>query len=306
MDKNEFKESQERQIHKSLSELFEKANLIKKEQEILLKYKKDCEYWLLRSKIQFSQSFGPSDTNFIKQIAIVLINLQSDKVYGAKNLLIKKMFADNSVHRFKETKGGGIRSTINSPIIFNTYYELEILSFFLKNNFKIYLASDKKIGVKIPEFVAEKDNIRINVEAKSLDADSIGNSIFGDFFITGINHKQSKEELEKGYIRILDQLKRNYKSAIEKYNEIETHEYFIVFINPNYRIQALGRPSIDFLNRLIEDWKHDRYKRLIGVVIHDSDDTYFIENKYCEPIVIQKIKEMDISEYHKYIPKGIV
>ncbi|MDF1547397.1 MAG: hypothetical protein P1P88_06230, partial [Bacteroidales bacterium] len=296
MDKNEFKKSLERQIHKSLFVLFEKANLTKKEQEIFLKYKKDCEYWLLRSKVQYSQPFLASDTNFIKQIAIVLINLQSDRVFGAKNLLIKKMFADNSVHRFKETKGGGIRSTVNSPIIFNTYYELEILSFFLKNDYKIQLASDKIRGMKIPEFVAEKDNIRINIEAKSLDADSIGDSIFGNVFITGTNYKKSKEDLEKGYIRISDQLKRNYEKAIGKYNEIEAHEYFIIFINPNYRIKAMGKPSIDYLNQLKDEWGNDKYNRLIGVVIHDSDNTFFIRNKYCEHNVIKKIEEMGISE----------
>lgn len=306
MDTNEFKDSMERQIHKSLNELFKIASLNKNEQEIFLKYKVDCEYWLLRSKHQYSKTFGGGNTNFIKLLAIVLIILQSDKVFGAKDQLVKKMFADNSVHRFIPKKGGGIRSTKNSNNIFNTYYELEILSYFLKYDFNIHLASGKIKGKKIPEFVAQKNDIRINVEAKSLDADSVANSIFGDVFVTGFGYKLTNVEREKGYIRIRDQLKRNYESAIGKYFEIKTNEHFIVFIDTNFLIQAMGRPSINYIDGLKDEWKEGKFNTFIGLVIHDVDKTYFIKNNNCKQSVINLIEEMDILQFHKYIPEPII
>ena len=303
MDINKFKESRERQIHNSLDELFEKANLSEIEKEIYIKYQNYCEYWLLRTKVQLSEPFNSNENNFIKLLAIVLLNLHSNNVSGAKGKLVRKMFSDKTVHKVYETKGGGVRSTKNSSNIENSYFELEILSYFLKYRFKIELPSDKISGKKIPEFVAVKNGIRINVEAKKLDYEKILDNIHGDCFTLGFDKRLSKIDKEKGSLKILDQFKRNYRSAIGKYKETNENEYFIIFIQTHYKLEYLGKNTIDYMNNLRNDWIKDDYNRLIGVVLPDSEKTIFIKNKICDFKAIQEIESTNINDFHNYYPE---
>ncbi|WP_319481524.1 hypothetical protein [uncultured Draconibacterium sp.] len=298
MELSKFKKDSERQIHKSFNELFDKAKLSQKERDIYYRYRDYCEYWLLRSKLQYSQSEGQ---NFLKRLAIVLINLQSKNVSGPKDSVVKQMFGDKSVHRCYPTKNG-LRSTKNSNIIENTYFELEILSFFLLNNFDIQLANDNIKGKKIPEFKAELNGAIINIEAKQLDVEKIMDNIFGDGFTSGINSKLSEKELDSGYKRIFSQFERNYSSAISKYLEIEPGEYFIIFLSAYYRIDYLGKYAINFLNDLPKQWTDNNYNNLVGIVIPDSEKTYFIQNRLCDNSIIETLLELGINDFHKYIP----
>ena len=294
----------EEPIHNSLDELFDKANLTKNERSIFFKYKKSAN-WLLRSKTQFYEPFFPKDTNFIKRLAILLLNLHSSNVTGAKVQFAKQMFSDKQTHNISENKTKNkITSRKNSNIIINTYFELDILSFFLKNNYTIQLASDKIKGQKIPEFTANKDGVKINVEAKKLEYDILTDNILGDRLTYGIHYKFSKEEIDKGLKRVLGQFKGSYDKAILKYLETK-EDYFIIFLSTYYRVDYMGKYTVDFINSLRKEWKDKNYDRLIGIVLPDSTRTYFIKNEICDVNAIKLVEKMGINYYHNYSPELI-
>ncbi len=196
MDLKQFKKEREQPIYSNLSDLYDTASLNLEERAIFDKYKNTCEYWLLRSKRPASYSFN-KHPSFIQCLARVLINLQSKKVTGKKEQLVKEMFGDKKIHRVYPTKNG-VRSTISSNKVFNTFFELKIMSFFLEHNFEIVLSNATIKGVKIPEFVAKKGSLHINVEAKYLDIDKVLDHIYGDTFIEGIDFKATQETRDIG------------------------------------------------------------------------------------------------------------
>lgn len=300
MNLKEFTKNIEKPIYKNLEELYDIAELNFIEREIFNKYKKECEYWLLRSKKQFSENINDS-TNFIKNLAQVLINLQSPKVTGQKNNLIKEMFGDKKVHRCYETKNG-LRSTINSNKIFNTYFELRIMSFFLENNFDIKLSNSKEKGIKIPEFVASKKEFHLNVEAKQLDVDKIMDHIFGSIFINGIGYKYTKHERERGYEAIKATVKRNYDNALQKFDVIPKNEYFILFFSANYSISVMGKAVVDYLNNISSEWKNSKYNNLLGIIVEDQDNTYFFRNDNSNLNLENYLS--GISNFHTYTPSA--
>ena len=231
MDLEEFKTDMEKPIHPTLESLFERAQLSLEEQAVYLRHKKYCEYWLLRSKLDYSQRPFSKIPNFIKLLARTLINLESDMVTGKKKHFIKTMFSENKdeLHSF-EISDEHLRSLKKTARIENTFFELDIMSFFLSNSFKIQLAESNKPGVKIPEFKATKNNISINIEAKRLNYDIILDNIHGDHMSKGIDYRISEEERSKGYIRKMLQLKSRFENALKKLQHIPSDEYYIIFI----------------------------------------------------------------------------
>lgn len=300
MDINEFARDIEKPIFSSLEELFDIAKLSPEEREIFLKHKKYCEFWLLRSKNHSASWEGRP--NFIQNLARVLINLQLSRVTGPKDHYVKEMFSDKKIHRVYKTRNG-IRSTSNSNRVFNTYFELEIMSFFLENGFDIELSKSKKNGEKIPEFVATKSGFKLNVEAKKLDIDSIDNNIFGDVFIDGFGHKQTDEDLKKGYQKIQEAFERNYINAMKKYEDIPNDEYFILFFSTYIKISYMGKPTVDFINNLPCRWRGKKYKKFVGIVLPDMYKTYLVENKKSDVDINNNIS--NLGEFNNYLPTVI-
>ncbi|MET0109836.1 MAG: hypothetical protein ABW084_13120 [Candidatus Thiodiazotropha sp.] len=298
---SEFFNHWEKQIFGSLEELYEASNLENTEIDIFNTYKHLCEYWLLRAKIQFTQSFNDKP-NFIQNLARVLINLQSKRVTGPKDHLVKEMFSGKAVHReISSNKGNRIK--INSNKVFNTYFELEILSFFLENGFQIELKSSKTKGKKIPEFTAIKDNIRINVEAKNLDGDKIMDHIFGDSFIEGIDYRPKDEDSAKGYKKIKEMLVSNYENAIRKFHFIPKNEYFILFMSTDVEISYLGSDAIEYLNNLPLSWSDCDFENFIGLILPVIDQTYVIQNRRCNLVMHKYIP--NILNFNRYSPSII-
>ncbi|MBI9046987.1 MAG: hypothetical protein JEZ06_21045 [Anaerolineaceae bacterium] len=298
MDLNSFSSGIEKPIYDNIEELFDAAQLNSSERAIFSKFKAYCEYWLLRSKKPYSRSYD-NKPNFIQDLARVLINLQSQRVIGPKDHYVKEMFSDKKVHKIIETKTG-FRSTKNSNKVFNTYFELEIMSFFLENGFNIELSVARSSGQKIPEFVATKNEMRLNIEAKKLDVENIKDNIFGDKFINGIDHKQTDDELKKGYERIFGAFQRNYENALEKYYMIPDNEYFVLFISSYYKIALMGQQTINYFNNLQTEWKDEKYGNFVGVILPDSEKTYYIKNKICDLEITDYVSK--IKDFHCYFP----
>ncbi len=293
----------EKPIHNSLNELFDKANLSNDERDVYLSIRKHCEYWLLRSKTYYSQPFNSNIPNFIQRLARVLIRFFSENVSGKKFLMIKEMFPKNSpVHRVFKTGTGGVRATQNSSKIENTYFELEIMSFFLDNGFNIKLASSNIVNRKIPEFTAINKNYKVNIEAKQLNIDKILDNIFGDCFTKENHNKQSADLLDKGYLKIKERIKANYTSAISKYDHIDDDELYLIFISLNYKLDYMGKYCTQYLSNLPNEWTDKRYNQLLGVVIIELENTIYIKNTHAEQEHLKRLNEIGISEYHTYIP----
>lgn len=299
MDIERFKEDIEKPIFASLEDVFQEAGLNEEEKSVYIKYKKYCKYWLLRAKRNNIDNWGQGGDNFITKLARALIVLDSDRVEGSKTSFVKVMFSDKTVHRVIETKNG-VRSTKNSVIVATKFFELDILSYFVFNGFKIFLIESQKSGQKIPEFKAVKDGITINVEAKKLDQDSVMNNIFGDGMIEKIGYKHTKEKLDEGYKRIERQFARNYEDAIGKLSDIENGEYYIIFMYAYYRVDYTGKYLVSYINNLYSDMSS--YKNLIGVVIPDTLRTYFLKNITCNIELERYLTEYPIGNYNIFSP----
>ena len=212
------------------------------------------------------------------------------------------MFSDKTVHRQYDTKNG-TKITINSNKVFNTYFELEILSFLLENGLDIELCSSKGNVKKIPEFVGIKDGIRINVEAKNLDKDKIMDHIFGDKFVEGFDYRPTEGDIAKGYVKIKNMLESNYENAIQKYKIIPTDEYFVLFISSYYKVSHLGPESIKYLNALPTSWSQNSFENLIGIVLPEEGKTYFVKNENCN-IELEEVIP-DVLNFHDFFPSII-
>ena len=81
------------------------------------------------------------------------------------------------------------------------------------------------------------------------------------------------------------------------------NEYFIIFIETYYKLQYLGKYTIDYINDLRNEWLNKNYNRLIGVVLLDSEKTIFIKNNLCDSKAIQEIESTNILDYHNYYPE---
>jgi len=304
MNIDNIKKTIEKPIYSSLEELFTEAKLERKEMDIFLKYKKYCAYWLLRSKHSYSKSFDNHIPNFIQLLARGLINLDSDNVTGAKDKFLKEMFSDKTVHRVYKTKNG-IRTTKNSPIIENKYFELEIMSYFLENDFYIELSESKILGQKIPEFKAIKGSSVCNIEAKKLNFESVHDNIFGDKVLYGVDYHPSASKKSEGYKRIMKQFSRNYEDALLKYYDTPNNEYFIIFMYAYYRLDLLGPYAINYINQLSNTWKEKKYNNLVGVVITDSQKTYLLFNKNCPINISESLNKIPLANFNKFLPKII-
>lgn len=306
MDLDRFSSWCEEQIYNDLEEVYKKANLTELEKSIFNKYKKyNIENWLLRAKNGYFKSGAFIEQNdefpnFIQLLARALINLDSPKVSGAKVKFIKEMFGDKTIHKCQEIEKGHFRSEIISNIIENKYFELRLMSFFIENMFEIELCSSKIKGKKIPEFVAIKNNLRINVEAKKMDEDKIADNIFGNHFIEGIDYNPTAIELEKGYGKIKAALENNYEKALLKFYDIPSTEFFVIFISVYFKLEFMGQQTIDYLNSIPDKWNTSRYNNLAGVVLLDQYKTYFLENKNCKLRLSKDIK--NITFLHEYEP----
>lgn len=303
MDIESLKESSERKLYSSLDEVFQKADLTLPERDAFIRNQKYCEYWLLRSKAGYHQSFAPSHTNFIKRLAAVITHLESSSVKGNKKQKIKELFGYGSpIHRVYKTKNG-LRTTQNSPTLDNTYFELKILSFFIDMGFKIELIKAKIKGKKIPEFVATKDDVKMSVEAKNLNIDSILDNIFGDSFIDGIDYRRTRAENDKGLEAIRSQIQRNYENAIGKYEHTNHNEHFIIFMHIYDSLNHIGTPAIDYLNSLQASWSKGKYDNFLGIVIPERDKTVLIYNKHGNPDAFSLLGKAELSDFHNYVPK---
>ena len=303
MDLESLKENSELELYSSLDEIFQKADLTQLERDAFTRNQKYCEYWLLRSKAGYHQSFEPGHTNFIKRLAAVITHLESDSVKGNKKQKIKELFGYGSpIHRVYKTNNG-FRTTQNSPILESTYYELKILSFFINGGFKIELIKTKVAGQKIPEFIAIKDDVKISVEAKNLNVDSILDNIFGDSFIDGIDHRRTRAEEDKGLEGIRSQILRNYENAIEKYKHINPDEHYIIFMYIYDSLNCIGAPAADYLNSLQASWSKGEYDNFLGIVIPESDKTVFIYNKHSYHGAFNLLGKVGLSDFHNYVPK---
>lgn len=300
MEKKELLKNMEKPHFKTIEEVFDNSDLTEDEKNIFKRYEKYCKYWLLRIKADLLKSSYQHEDSFLKKIAICLIKLHSENVFGSKKIFVKEMFGNKKVHRVYKTANGGVRSTINSNIISNKYFELDILSYFIDNDFQIYLAESKEIGQKIPEFKALKNNISINVEAKRLDQEKIMDNIFGDRMTFGIDYNFSKEEIDKGLKRIKEQFYRNFNSALIKMNSVPNDEYFLVFIYVYYRLDFTGKYLIDYLNNITKELT--KYKNLVGLVIPDSEKTYYFKNPLCQIEIEDMLNNYSLDYYHSYKP----
>lgn len=278
------------------------ADLTEVEREAFLRNKKYCEYWLLRSKRGYHQSFNPALPNFIKRLARVINHLESDSVTGDKKQKIKEMFSVGSpVHRVYKTKSG-CRATQNSPILENTYFELLILSFLVEQGIEIELVKSRGTGKRIPEFVASMGGLKLSVEAKQIEIDSLLDNIFGDSFTDDNYSRRSKTEQEKGYERIKAQIEKRYESAISKYKHINEDENYIVFMSIYYSLSFIGTPAINFLNSLQSSWAGQSLVKFAGLVIPEEKQTYFIKNQECNQQVLREVNRLNFENFHNYIP----
>lgn len=289
-------------IYSSLNELFDMANLTEVEKEAFLRNKKYCEYWLLRSKRGYHQSFTPSLPNFIKRIARVINHLESDSVSGDKKQKIKEMFSVGStVHRVFKTKTG-CRSKQNSPILENTYFELLILSFLVEQSFEIELVKSRGTGRRIPEFVATNGALKLSVEAKQIEIDSLLDNIFGDSFTDDNFSSRSIAEQAKGYEKAKFQIEKRYESAISKYKHINEDENYIVFMSIYNNFSLIGSPAINYLNSLQTSWIGQNLVKFVGLVIPDEKQTFFIKNKECNQVVLREVNRLNFERFHEYVP----
>ncbi|MFT5719990.1 MAG: hypothetical protein ACI9W6_000279 [Motiliproteus sp.] len=299
MDLVSLKIDLEKPLYSSLEEIFEKANLNEAEKGVFLRNIKYCEYWLLRSKAGCHQSFSEDTPNFIKRLAAVIYHLESDLVKGEKKKKIKDLFGYGSpIHRVYKTKNG-VRSTQNSPTVENTYFELLILSFFIRNGFCIEMLKPRSTGQKNPEFIAIKDGVKISVEAKNLNIDSILDNMHGDVFVDGINHKRSEAEREKGYEKIKKQIQKNYNNAMSKYVDTDISENYIVFMYIYYNNNLIGLPAVSYLNSLQASWDSVNYERFLGLVIPEGERTIYINHLSADHIFLESL---DIINFHNYVP----
>lgn len=302
MDADTFQIMIEEPIYTSLVELFAKAELSEIERQAFLRNKKYCEYWLLRSKRGYHQSFNPEKPNFIKKLARVINHLKSDLVKGAKKQKIKEMFAPRSpIHKVTQTEVS-CRSERNSSILENTYFELLILSFFVERGFEIELKSNKEHGKRIPEFIASKNGINLSVEAKNLNVDNIMNNIFGNSFEDGIDHHRTQYEQVKGYEKIKSQIEKRYKDAMDKYNHINSDEQYIVFMSIYFNNHFIGKPAINYINSLQEKWIGHELRNFVGLVIPEEQQTLFIKNYDSHENVVHKLTAYGLEEFHTYVP----
>lgn len=107
MDLESLKLDMEKPIYSSLDEVYKKAELNDSEIEVFNRNRKYCEYWLLRSKNQYHQSFNNDTPNFIKRLAAVINHLESPLVSGQKYKKLKELFAvGKSIHTVQETSNG--------------------------------------------------------------------------------------------------------------------------------------------------------------------------------------------------------
>ena len=302
MDLESLKENSERKLYSSLDEIFQKADLTQAEKDVFLRNQKYCEYWLLRSKSGHHQCFVPGRTNFIKRLAAVIRHLESDSVKGDKKQKIKELFGYRSpIHRVYKTKNG-FRTTQNSPTLENTYFELEIMSFFIDAGFKIELIKTKSEGQKIPEFIAIKDDLRISVEAKNLNIDSVLDNFFGDSFIDGFNHQRTQAEKDRGFEGVRSQIQRNYENAIGKYGHINPGEHYIIFMCIYDDLSCIGFPAGDYLKSLQASWNKGEYDNFLGIVIPESDKTVFIRNVHGNPDAFSLLAKSGLGDFHSYVP----
>ena len=303
MDLASLKENLERKLYSSLDDIFDKADLTPSERNVFLRNQKYCEHWLLRSKAGYHQSFAPDHTNFIKRLAAVITCLESESVKGDKKQKIRELFGYKSpIHRVYKTKNG-IRSTQNSQTLENTYFELEIMSFFVDCGFEIELVKARTEGQKIPEFIASKKDVKISVEAKNLNIDSVLDNFHGDSFIDGINHKRTQKEIDKGLEGIRSQIQRNYENAIGKYEHINPDEHYIIFMYIYDSLNCIGPPAVDYLNSLQTSWSEGHYDKFLGIVIPERNKTVFIQNKYSSPNVFSLLGKIGVADFHNYVPK---
>lgn len=300
MNKKDLIENVEKPLYHTIEEVFENSDLSEEEKSIFREYEKYCKYWLLRIKNDQLRSIYQNEKSFLKKIAIALIKLHSKNVIGSKSNFIKEMFGDKAVHRVYETKNGGLRSTINSNIIANKYFELDILSYFIDNGFKVLLSESKFEGQKIPEFKAIKNDISINVEAKRLDQEKVMDNIFGDRMVYGIDYKFTDKEKDKGFKRIESQFSRNLLSAFSKMENVPKDEFYLIFIYVYYRVDYAGKYIIDYINNVSEELS--KYSNLLGLVIPDSNNTYHIKNPSCKLDYEKLFSKHSMNLYHLYTP----
>jgi len=270
--------------------------------DVFLRHKKYCEYWLLRSKTVYHQSFNTEIPNFIKCLAAVIFYLESDSVTGKKNQKIKELFGYRSpIHRVYKTKDG-VRRTQNSQTLENTYFELRILSFLVERGFSIELIKARKKGKKIPEFIAIKKGTRIAVEAKNLHLDSILDNIFGDRFVDGMDYKRSQADKDKGLEKIIYQIQINYENAMEKYNHIDPAEQYIIFMSIHSYYRYIGTPVINYLESVQKSWNDQEYENFLGLVIPEEKQTIFIKHINGSSAAFNLLEEVGINDFHRYVP----
>jgi len=300
MDIKSLEISMEQPIYSSLGEIFEKAGLTEDEKGAYLRNKQYCEYWLLRSKRGYHQSFDDSP-NFIQRLARVIICLESDLVEGNKKQKLKELFGNAPVHKVYKAKNG-VRSTQKSSSIQDTYFELLILSFFVNHGFRIELIKSKKHGQRIPEFFAIQGDIKLAVEAKNIDIDKILDSILGDVFIEGIDHVQTKVEKEKGYTKIKAQIENNYRNAIGKFEHLNSAEQYIIFMSIHCPVNVLGALTRDYFNQLQGQWAALKYENFLGVIVLEDNKTVFFKNPNCRSEANGILENLGITDFHKFQP----
>lgn len=302
MDKASLERMMESPNYSSIDELFDKAELNDVERDAFVRNRKYCEYWLLRSKRMCHQSFNPDLPNFIKRLARVLNYLESNAVRGEKKQKIKEMFGMGSpVHRVYSTKNG-CRSTQNSQILENTYFELLILSFLVERGFEIEMIKSREAGKRIPEFIASRDGLKLAGEAKNLDVDSLLDNIFGDSFIDGFDHRRTEEEREKGYQKIKSQIEKRYEDAIGKFHYINNDEKYIVFMSIYYDNRHIGNPAINYIDSIQSTWSGNNMQNFLGLVIPQYDQTIFIENTDSDHKILSALHDIGIQEFHNFVP----
>ena len=302
MELKTLKSMMEEPIYSSLDEVFDKADLTEVEREAFVRNKSYCEYWLLRSKRGYHRSFDSEETNFIKRLARVINCLESDLVSGDKKQKIKELFGvGQPVHRVYKTKNG-CRSTQNSPILENTYFELVILSFFVERGYNVELVKSSEPGKRIPKFIVSLNSSKLSVEAKKVNVDSIMDNIFGDSFIDGIDHCRSQAEQEKGYKRIKSQIEKRYEDAMDKYKHINPSEQYIIFMSVYYNNSHIGIPAINFLNSLQSHWADQELNGFAGLVIPEDKQTIFIQNNQCSKDLLHELSSLRIEDFHNYVP----
>ena len=296
-DSTDWLENLERPIYADLDEVFSRAGLSPPERDIFLRYRQDCEYWLLRAKTPYVEPTfaGPV---FIQQLARMLMVLGSDKVSGARRSFIKEMFSIKQVH--KVTRGSGfIRSSQRSSILFDKYFELKILAFLVRNGCSIHIHG--KADKPKSEFLATKNGVNVEIEAKNLDADAILDKIHGDFFEPDWKPKKPGQHHDADTNRKLyNQLKQSYDNAVKKMASTGDGDFLLIFIATNLPIGLLGPRAIEFVNDLVaHQWRAEEYQMLLGMVIVEDSRVRFLPNHSCSGR-ISSLLDVDVESFFDY------